>query len=163
MEVQMPATIPPAMLPGRDAIAAHGSLDGVRSRRACAYLIDIVIILLIQVVGFIVAIVLAIPTLGLTTLAFGPLAATPLIGILYSGITVGGARQATLGQRAMDLQMARNDGEPIDFLYGAAHALLFYLSIVFLTPVVLIVCLFDTRKRLLHDIVLGMVVRRVTP
>jgi len=159
----MPATVPPVVQPGRETMMARGWLDGVRSRRAFAYLFDIVIILLIQLVGFLVALLLAIPTFGLTTLAFGPLAATPLIGILYSGLTVGGARQATLGQRAMDLQMVRNDGQPIDFLYGASHGLLFYLSMVFLTPVVLIVCLFDSRKRLLHDIVLGMVVRRVTP
>lgn len=159
----MPATVPPVVQPGRDTIMARSWLDGVRSRRSFAYLIDIVIILMIQLIGFIIALVLAIPTLGLTTLAFGPLAATPLIGILYSGLTVGSARQATLGQRAMDLQVARDDGQPIDFLYGAVHGLLFYLSIVFLTPVVLIVCLFDTRKRLLHDIVLSMLVRRTTP
>src|SRR5690606_15497135 len=117
----------------------------------------------IQVIGFVAAALLAIPTLGFTTLAFGPLAATPLIGILYSGLTVGSARQATLGQRAMDLRMERSEGEPIDFLFGASHALLFYLSVVFLTPVVLIVCVLDSRKRLLHDIVLGMLVRRATP
>jgi uncharacterized RDD family membrane protein YckC len=142
------------------AVFASDWLSGVRSRRIFAYLIDIIIIFLVQALGFLVAILLALPTFGLTTLAFGPLAATPLIGTIYSGLTVGGARQSTFGQRAMGLVMTRDDGEKTDFLYGAVHALLFYVSIVALTPFVLLVSLFDGRKRLLHDIVLSMVLRR---
>ena len=38
------------------------------------------------------------------------------------------------------------------------HAVLFWVSISFLTPLVLLVGLFNGRRRLLHDIVLGTVV-----
>jgi len=41
---------------------------------------------------------------------------------------------------------------------GATHAVLFWVSISFLTPLVLLVGLFNGRRRLLHDIVLGTVV-----
>ncbi len=159
----MTGSVPEVMTANHTMMLAQYRLSSVRTRRIFAYLIDIVVIFLIQALGFVVATLLAIPTLGLTTLAFGPLAATPLIGVLYSGLTVGGARQSTLGQRAMGLVMARQDGTPIDFLFGACHALFFYVSIVFLTPLVLIVSLFDSQKRLLHDLVLGVVLRRTGP
>jgi uncharacterized RDD family membrane protein YckC len=38
------------------------------------------------------------------------------------------------------------------------HAVLFWVSISFLTPFVVLVGLFNGRRRLLHDIVLGTVV-----
>jgi uncharacterized RDD family membrane protein YckC len=41
---------------------------------------------------------------------------------------------------------------------GATHAVLFWVSISFLTPLVLLVGLFNGRRRLLHDIILGTVV-----
>ena len=44
------------------------------------------------------------------------------------------------------------------FLLGAVHAIAFWVSVSFLTPLVLLVALFNDRKRLLHDIVLGTVV-----
>ena len=159
----MTGSVPGFSMPAGTAPAERFAFSGVRSRRIFAYLIDIVIIFLIQAIGFVVATVLAIPTLGLTTFAYAPLAITPLISVLYSGLTVGSRRQATLGQRAMDLMLVREDGQPIDFLYGAVHALLFYLSITVLTPAILVICLLNRQKRLLHDLVLGVAVRRVTP
>ena len=44
------------------------------------------------------------------------------------------------------------------FVLGAMHAVLFWVSISFLTPLVVLVGLFNGRRRLLHDIVLGTVV-----
>ncbi|OIQ74327.1 hypothetical protein GALL_440200 [mine drainage metagenome] len=38
------------------------------------------------------------------------------------------------------------------------HAVLFWISISFLSPLVLLVGLFNSRRRLLHDFVLGTVV-----
>ena len=41
---------------------------------------------------------------------------------------------------------------------GAVHAALFWVSVSFLTPLILLVTLFNARHRTLHDIVLGTVV-----
>jgi uncharacterized RDD family membrane protein YckC len=41
---------------------------------------------------------------------------------------------------------------------GAAHAVLFWVSVSVLSPLVLLVGLFNGRRRLLHDIVLGTVI-----
>jgi uncharacterized RDD family membrane protein YckC len=59
---------------------------------------------------------------------------------------------------AMGLVFRIDHGVPANFVYGAAHVILFYLSVSFLTPLILLVSLFSPRKRLLHDIVLGVVI-----
>jgi len=41
---------------------------------------------------------------------------------------------------------------------GATHAVLFWVSISFLTPLVVLVGLFNGRRRLLHDVILGTVI-----
>ena len=44
------------------------------------------------------------------------------------------------------------------FLLGAVHAVGFWLTVSLLTPFVLLVGLFNDRKRLLHDMLLGTIV-----
>jgi uncharacterized RDD family membrane protein YckC len=41
---------------------------------------------------------------------------------------------------------------------GAMHAVLFWISVSVLSPLVLLVGLFNGRRRMLHDVVLGTVV-----
>jgi uncharacterized RDD family membrane protein YckC len=60
--------------------------------------------------------------------------------------------------RVMDLELRTWYGAPGYFLLGAMHVVLFWVSISFLTPLVLLFGLFNGRRRLLHDIVLGTVV-----
>ena len=60
--------------------------------------------------------------------------------------------------RVMDLELRTWYGAPGYFVLGAMHAVLFWVSISFLTPFVVLVGLFNGRRRLLHDIVLGTVV-----
>ncbi|MDB5564159.1 MAG: hypothetical protein JWP84_725, partial [Tardiphaga sp.] len=49
-------------------------------------------------------------------------------------------------------------GTPGYFVLGCAHAVLFWASVSFLTPLVLVVGLLNGRRQLLHDLVLGTVV-----
>ena len=49
-------------------------------------------------------------------------------------------------------------GAPCYFVLGAMHVVLYWVSMSLLTPFVLLVGLFNPRRRLLHDIVLGTVV-----
>ena len=62
------------------------------------------------------------------------------------------------GMRVMDLELRTWYGAPGYFVLGAMHAVLFWVSVSFLTPLVVLVGLFNGRRRLLHDIVLGTVV-----
>ena len=43
-------------------------------------------------------------------------------------------------------------------MLGACHAVLYWVSISFLTPLVLLIGLFNGRRRLLHDMILGTVI-----
>jgi len=58
----------------------------------------------------------------------------------------------------MDLELRTWYGASGYFVLGAMHAVLFWVSISFLTPLILLIGLFNGRRRLLHDIVLGTVI-----
>lgn len=133
--------------------------DAVRRKRIFAFILDVIIVGVLSLVAHLAVGILGLFTFGLAWLAWG--AIFPAVAILYSGLTIGGARQATWGMAAMGLVFRVDSGMPATFVYGAAHIILFYLSVSFLTPLILLVSLFSPRKRLLHDIVLGGVVENV--
>ena len=58
------------------------------------------------------------------------------------------------------IHMVRTDGQRVDPLLAMVHAVLFWVRNVVLTPLILLVSLFTDRKRLLHDLLLGVVVVR---
>ena len=78
--------------------------------------------------------------------------------LVYYGITLGGPASATLGMRAMELQMRTWYGEPAYFVLGAVRAVVFWVSVTVLTPLILLVGLLNARRRLLHDMLLGTVI-----
>ena len=73
-------------------------------------------------------------------------------------MTLGGPNSATIGMRVMDLEMRTWYGAPAYFVLGAVHAIVFWVSISTLSPLILLVCFFNERRRLLHDVLLGTVV-----
>ena len=78
--------------------------------------------------------------------------------IVYYGACIGGPPSATIGMRVMDLELRTWYGAPGYFVLGATHAVLFWVTVSFLSPFVVLVGLFNGRRRLLHDFVLGTVV-----
>lgn len=130
--------------------------DDVRKRRVMAYLLDLLFIsVLVVVLGALVAVV-GVVTLGLGWLLFGIL--VPATAILYIAFTLGGPYCATPGMRVMGLEMRLWYGAKPYMLLAVVHAVLFYGLNVLLTPFIVLVSLFNERKQLLHDIVLGTVV-----
>lgn len=130
--------------------------DDVRRRRVMAYLLDLLFVsLLVVAVGALVAIV-GIVTLGLGWLLYGIL--VPATALLYIAFTLGGPYAATPGMRIMGLEMRLWYGAKPYMLLAVVHAVLFYGLNVLLTPFIVLVSLFNERKRLLHDIVLGTVI-----
>jgi uncharacterized RDD family membrane protein YckC len=102
---------------------------------------------------------LGIVTLGLgwfLFFLFGPISV--IWALVYYGMTFGSAASATIGMRMVDLEMRTWYGSPCYFVLGAVHAIGFWLTVSFLTPLVLLVALFNDRKRLLHDMLLGTIV-----
>ena len=60
--------------------------------------------------------------------------------------------------RMVDLEMRTWYGAPCYFVLGAVHAIGYWLSVTFLTPLILLVPLFNDRRRLLHDMLVGTIV-----
>jgi uncharacterized RDD family membrane protein YckC len=132
---------------------------GVLTRRVFAFLIDLVVLSVPVILGYIFIAVFGVITLGLGWVLFWlAWPATIVWAIVYYGASIGGPHSATMGMRVMDLEVRTWYGAPGYFVLGACHAVLYWVSMSFLTPLVLLVGLFNGRRRLLHDIILGTVV-----
>src|SRR5476649_472478 len=133
--------------------------EGVLSRRIVAFMIDFLIIAAPIVLGAMFIFAFGIVTLGLGWALYWLLPpASVLWAIAYFGLTLGGPASATIGMRIMDLKMRTWYGAPAYFVLGAVHAVVFWITVSILTPLVLVVGLLNPRQRLLHDILLGTVV-----
>ncbi len=133
--------------------------ESVLARRVIAFIIDVVIIAIPLVLAAIFIFAIGIVTLGLGWALYWLMPpGTVIWAIAYFGLTLGSPASATIGMRVMDLEMRTWYGAPAYFVLGAVHAIAFWFSVSALTPFVLLVCFFNERRRLLHDIVLGTVV-----
>jgi uncharacterized RDD family membrane protein YckC len=142
-----------------DPLAQPELFRGVLVRRVFAFLIDLVVLSIPVIVACVFIAVFGLVTLGLGWVLFWLVSPASVIwALIYYGATLGGPHSATIGMRAMDLEVRTWYGAPCYFVLGAMHAVLFWLSVSFLTPFILLVGLFNSRRRLLHDIILGTVV-----
>jgi uncharacterized RDD family membrane protein YckC len=133
--------------------------EGVPARRLVAFVIDLTILAIPLLLLWIFFLVVGIVTLGLGFSLFGLMPAISVVwALFYYGSTLGGPQSATIGMRAMDIEMRTWYGAPSYFVLGAVHAIVFWVTISALTPFILLVCFFNARRRLLHDFLVGTVV-----
>jgi uncharacterized RDD family membrane protein YckC len=133
--------------------------DGVPARRLVAFVIDLAILAIPLLLLWIFFLIVGIVTLGVGFALFGLMPAISAVwALFYYGSTLGGPRSATIGMRAMDIEMRTWYGAPAYFVLGAVHAIVFWVTVSVLTPFILLVCFFNPRKRLLHDFLVGTVV-----
>ncbi|OYW41763.1 MAG: RDD family protein [Azorhizobium sp. 12-66-6] len=142
-----------------DPVTQPEYFEGVLSRRLVAFAVDATMI-----IGPIVLLAVFIFVFGIFTLSLGWML-FPLLGpafviwaICYNALTLGSPASATLGMRLMELEMRTWYGAPVYSLLGAVHAVAFWFSVSMLTPFVLLVALFNGRRRLVHDYLVGTVV-----
>lgn len=137
--------------------------EGVLARRVIAFMIDVIIIAIVAT-PLAALLALFILALGIITFGIGWILfaliwpALVIWAIVYFGMTLGSPASATIGMRIMDLEMRTWYGAPAYFVLGAVHAIVFWISVSALTPFIVLVCFFNDRRRLLHDMVLGTVV-----
>ncbi|HRF09766.1 MAG TPA: RDD family protein [Xanthobacteraceae bacterium] len=142
-----------------DPVTQPELFQGVLARRFVAFLIDATLILIPLAAVFVFMMIFTVATLGFGAVVFGLLGPVAAIwSILYVGITLGSERSATYGMRAMGLQMRTWYGAPMYFLLGAVHAIFFWALSAALTPFIVLVALFNSRRRTLHDFLAGTVV-----
>jgi uncharacterized RDD family membrane protein YckC len=142
-----------------DPVVNPELFEGVLARRCMAFLIDITIISIPVLFAAFFILILGFVTFGLGWVLYALLWPAAVIwAISYYGLTFGGAASATIGMRVMDLEMRTWYGAPCYFVLGAVHAVVYWVTVSFLTPFILLVAFFNERKRLLHDMLVGTVV-----
>jgi uncharacterized RDD family membrane protein YckC len=135
--------------------------EGVLWRRCFAYLLDLVFIALIAAGIGVVFGVLWLLSLGL----LGPLLwfSWGLIPLTYHTLLLSGPRSATFGMRCCDIELRAVTGERPSFVQALMQTALFYLSIGLTCSLILLVALFNRRRRTLHDFLAGTVMVRTLP
>jgi uncharacterized RDD family membrane protein YckC len=142
-----------------DPVANPELFEGVLARRLMAFLIDLIVLAIPLIVTAIFILLFGLVTFGLGWMLFWLLSPASVVwALLYYGLTMGSAASATVGMRAMDLEIRTWYGAPAYFLLGAVHAVVYWVSVSVLTPLILLVGLFNGRRRLLHDMLVGTVV-----
>ena len=148
--------------PRRDfgPVGRPASVDPFRdvlTRRALAYLLDLVFV---AIIGSVLSTALSL----LTILSFGLLGVLffvlPAVGVLYGALTIGGPQSATWGMRLLSLEVLRTDGGRPEFVQALIFSLLFYATVALTSWLILLVALVTPRKRTLHDLLSGLVIRR---
>ncbi len=142
-----------------DPAANPELFDGVPARRLIAFLVDLFILAIPLIFLWVFFFAITVVTFGLGIVLYGlmPIVAT-IWALVYYGMTLGGPRSATIGMRVMDIEMRTWYGAPAYFVLGAVHAVAFWISVSIFSPLILIVCFFNERRRLLHDMVVGTIV-----
>ncbi len=130
--------------------------DGVLWKRVCAYWVDIILIGMLMFL-------LYIPAGFLGLLSFGVLwplmvFTVALVPLLYHTLLIGGDTSATIGMRLFGIEVLVRDGDRPDFLRAAALTLLFYVSVLLTSWLILLVAPFNREKRMLHDFVCNTIV-----
>jgi uncharacterized RDD family membrane protein YckC len=135
---------------------------GVTVRRVYAYILDIVIVWLLLGMAYVASVILGALTLGL----LWPLlmVAIVLVPFTYHTLTIGGHRSATLGMRAAGLRVMsiapgaeQSNGRPT-LIQAMIQTVCFYGSVAATGSLILLVALFNPRRRTLHDFLAGTVV-----
>ncbi len=144
----------PHALPDPDRDAQF--YEGVQQRRVFAFLIDLVVILLIDVAIWIVLGLVGIVTFGLGWLLIVP--AVLASGFLYRWYMLAN-HSGTIGMMLTGIEIRRADGQRLDPATALAHTALFTVSLisVILMLISFAVALVTPRGQMLHDLLLGTV------
>lgn len=135
--------------------------EGVLQRRMIAFVIDLFIITVPVGVAALLIFLFSAFSLRMNWTLFGLLAPLSAIwALLYYATTMGGPKSGTIGMQIAGLEVRTWYGARCYAELGAAHGLLFWAFATALTPFILLVGLFNARRQLLHDILLGVVVVR---
>lgn len=133
---------------------------GVLARRVFAYWVDLFCIALLAAFAWLALWILTIVSLGLLSpllLILG------LIPVLYHTVSIGGPHSATPGMRLTGVEVRCWTGERPSYLQAFVQTILFYVTVYPTWFLVLLVALFNERRRTLHDILAGTLVIRQFP
>lgn len=147
----------PQALP--DPLTQPEAYEGLLTRRILAYGVDLLVLAALAVVVWLVLGVAGVLTFGLLF----PVQALALaiLPFAYHTLLIAGEGSATLGMRLMGLRVhSILDGGRPHLAQAAINVLVFYGSLALTGSLILLVALFNTRGRTLHDYLAGTIVLR---
>ena len=146
-------TAPPAPLDDPDLY------DGLLWRRPMAYLLDA---LIVAVAAFVLWFALGLLTILSLGLLFPvKVVALAVLPIAYHTYFIG-AGGATLGMRFFDVEVRTWTGTRPGYPQGFLMTVLFYTTVTLTSWLILALCLFNDRRRTLHDYLAGTLAVRHT-
>ncbi|GAK44139.1 RDD domain-containing protein [Tepidicaulis marinus] len=128
---------------------------GILVSRFLAVIADFLILTVLIVSAWLLLGVLGFLTFGLAWLALQLV--TPVVFFGYFTLTLGGEHSATPGMRFQGIHAETWDRRAPGLVQAFVQTVLFYLTVSILTPLILLVALFNRRRRCLHDYLSGMV------
>jgi uncharacterized RDD family membrane protein YckC len=132
--------------------------DGVLARRFVAFFIDLFIVIVPILLAAMFIFLFGLITFGLGWMLYWLMSPAAVIWALaYYGFTLGSPASATIGMRVMEIEMRTWYGAPAYAVLGAVHAVAYWITISAFTPLILLVAFFNSRQRLLHDMLVGTV------
>ena len=133
-------------------------VGGAMSRRCFAWLIDIVLIAVLVSALWCILVMFGVLTFGL---GFAAMSILPFVPFGYHFLSLVTSASATPGQQMLGLTVRRDAdlGPPMP-LQALVSVVAYYLTLA-TSGLLLVVALFTTRHRTLHDLVSGLVVVRV--
>jgi len=141
---------------GPDPVESPEYYDGISVKRIIAYVIDFIICASLGLIGTVVASVAGIMTFGLL---FGPLMAVlALIPIIYHTFLIASPESSTYGMRFVGIRVYRLDGKRPETLQAFIQTALFFFTAPPTSFLILLVGLFNTKRRCLHDMLAGTLV-----
>ena len=144
-----------------DPATAPELFDGLLTRRATAYIIDLMIMGILVFAITLIGAILGFLTFGLAWVSL--IFAVPAAIVLYYAVTLGSARRATVGMQMMDIVLTPTRGQPLDGWMAALHALVFWITIWICWPVTILFALFTPRRQMIHDFIMGTLMVRRSP
>ena len=135
--------------------------EGVLWRRVFAYFLDLLFIGLVMAGVWVAFAVLWVMSFGL----LGPVLwfLFGLVPLAYHTLLLSGRHSATFGMRCFDLELRSTTGERPGFFQALVQTALFYITIGMTCSLILLVALFNRRRRTLHDFLAGTVMVRTLP
>jgi len=143
-----------------EPFAAPEYYEGVLWRRVIAYGIDLFVLGVLLVLLWIFLVALTLASLGLLSPLWAIMGLVPLA---YHTLQLGGPSSATFGMRLCGIELRSWTGERPLYLQALVQTVVFYVSTAATCSLILLVALFNRRRRMVHDLLAGTLVIRRSP
>jgi uncharacterized RDD family membrane protein YckC len=143
-----------------DPLADPALYDGIRWRRVFGYIVDLALIALASLAVWLLLAVAGIASFGLL-LPLLPIGVA-LVPLAYHTLQVASPRSATVGMRLFDVEVRAWTGTRPDLWQAFLMTALFLVTVALTGSLILLVPLFNSRGRTLHDYLSGTVVVRAS-